>query len=112
MARCIKMRQVLSVVILFSAVLKCMLFEDGQGIARKDADPLGTMATDSVNFPGRALLEDSSPQFDVAGMTEPCHHQRDIPDLKKQLEVLRKHVIHGDSSAVKSLLDKWSGHDA
>ena len=112
MARCIKMRQVLSVVILFSAVLKCMLFEDGQGIARKDADPLGTMATDSVNFPGRALLEDSSSQFDVAGMTEPCHHQRDIPDLKKQLEVLRKHVIHGDSSAVKSLLDKWSGHDA
>ena len=110
MARCIKMRQVLSAVILFSAVLKCMLVEDGQG-TRKDADALGT-ATDSASFPGRVLLESSSSQFDVAGMTEPCHHQRDITDLKKQLEVLRKHVIHGDSSAVKSLLGKWSAHDA
>ena len=45
-------------------------------------------------------------------MIEPCHHQRDIADLNKQLQVLRKHVIHGDSSAVKSLLDKWSAHDA
>eukprot|EP00435_Cladocopium_sp_Y103_P028651 s2199_g7.t1 len=114
MAKRIKMRQVLSALILFSAVLKCMLVEDGQGIARKDADPLGTMATDardSAHFPGRVLFEDSSSQFDVAAMTEPCHHQRDIADLQKQLEVLRKHVIRGDSSAVKSLLDKWSAHD-
>ena len=89
-----------------------MLVEDGQGMARKDADPLGTMATESAHFPGRVLFEDSSSQFDVAGMTQPCHHQRNIADLKKQLQVLRKHVIHGDSSAVKSLLDKWSAHDA
>ena len=78
MARCIRMRKVFSAVILFSAVLKCMLVEDGQGMARKDADPLGTMATESAHFPGRVLFEDSSSQFDVAGMTQPCHHQRNI----------------------------------
>ena len=89
-----------------------MLVEDGQGMARKDADPLATDATESAHFPGRVLLEDPSFLFDIAGMIEPCHHQRDIADLNKQLQVLRKHVIHGDSSAVKSLLDKWSAHDA
>ena len=36
-------------------------------MARKDADPLATDATESAHFPGRALLEDPSFLFDIAG---------------------------------------------
>eukprot|EP00435_Cladocopium_sp_Y103_P017232 s906_g4.t1 len=116
MVRHITVGHVLSTIIILSSTVFNCVEQDGKGMARKDADPLGRMdtdATDSTHFPGRMLLEDSSSQFDVAGMsTKSCHHQRDIEDLKKQLQVLRMQVIHGDSAAVKSLLDKWSRQDA
>eukprot|EP00435_Cladocopium_sp_Y103_P030171 s1163_g7.t1 len=42
------------------------------------------------------------------GLNEKCHHHRDVVELEKQLELLRRLVVQGDFSGVNLLLDKWS----
>eukprot|EP00438_Fugacium_kawagutii_P021899 Skav207146 [mRNA] locus=scaffold573:37769:46996:+ [translate_table: standard] len=76
-----------------------------QGMPRKDS----AAANGVKDAPVRRLFQDPSSQADVeVGMsTEPCHHQRNVTELKKQLELLREHVLQGDAAGVESLLDNW-----